>query len=114
MEKPKVRRRRTLKENYDILHEAYSRLAVAIVEQACKDANGYYNVDANDRYRKRINRKIQMEEVKRFFFDERGIFPICMPNTDGPTFYKHMMSNWEKYGYYCPPEFVEVKGDINI
>lgn len=79
---------------------AYQRLAIAIVEQACRDAMGYYTLSNTDKYKKELRKQYQMAEVKRFFYDENGIFPLCMPNTDGPAFYNKVISNWETYGYY--------------
>ena len=94
---------------------AYMRLAVAIVEQACKDARGYYNAagDTANSARER-NIKWQIEEVKSFFLDERGIFPLCMPNTDGKRFYEQLMYNYEKYGYYIPSNIAEKKGGLYL
>lgn len=86
------------------LNEAYARLAIAIVEQACKDANGYYSSGYGDKWDKDTRRQYQIAEVKRFFYDEYGLFPLCMPHTDGPTFYKQMMHNWQVYGYYTPSD----------
>lgn len=88
------------------VNEAYARLAIAIVEQACKDANGYYSGGRGDLWEKEARRKFQMEEVKKFFYDEYGLFSLCMPHTDGPTFYKQMMHNWQVYGYYTPSDKV--------
>jgi hypothetical protein len=84
------------------INDAYARLAIAIVEQACKDANGYYSSGNSDKWNKMIRRKHQMEEVKKFFYEKYGLFAMCMPNTDGPAFYKQVMYNWEVYGYYTP------------
>ena len=94
---------------------AYMRLAVAIVEQACKDAKGYYNAaaDTTNTARER-NIKWQVEEVKNFFLDERGIFPLCMPNTDGKKFYEQLMHNYEEYDYYIPPNIAEKRGGLYL
>ena len=90
--------------------QAYARLAVAIVEQAAKDANGYsgwvYGSKKNAIERMQLvefNRDWQKEEVKQFFNDINSIFSLCMPNTDGPTLYKMIMRNYEVYGSYIPP-----------
>ena len=99
-------------------NEAYFRLAVAIVEQAAKDANGYsgwaYGARKSTRdnllYSKEFNRNWQREEVKRFFYDIDGIFPMCMPNTDGPALYKMIMHNYEVYGNYVPPQINSIYG----
>lgn len=94
---------------------AYMRLAVAIVEQACKDARGYYN-STSDKVKELMERRreAQIAEVKNFFLDESGIFPLCMPNTDGARFYKQLMENYEKYDYYIPPNIAEKRGGIII
>ena len=95
---------------------AYMRLAVAIVEQACKDANGYYSSSGDhvNRYLMEARRDYQMKEVKNFFYDDNSIFGLCMPHTDGPTFYKQIMSNYKNYGYYMPPQFKEKGGDLYL
>lgn len=67
-------------------NEAYLRLAAAIVEQAAKDANGF-----------------RRNEVRKFFCEESSIFAMCMPNTDGKTFYEGVMHNYEVFGSYKRP-----------
>ena len=94
------------------LNEAYARLGVAIVEQACKDAMGYYNNGYGDTWEKEMKREFQIAEVKRFFCSGKSIFDLCMPNTDGPSFYKKIMENWRKYNYYIPPDISEKGGKI--
>ena len=66
--------------------EAYLRLAAAIVEQAAKDAVSF-----------------RKNEVRKFFCDENSIFALCMPNTDGETFYNGVMHNYSLYGSYKRP-----------
>lgn len=120
-EKPRAKRRRRKNQKYDIsyqpvsLNEAYAKLAVAIVEQACKDAVGYYNgSSAQDKWNREHHGYYQREEVRKFFCDENSLFTLCMPNTDGKTFYKRLIYNYETYGYYCPPDSVNKRGDINL
>ena len=112
------RRGKSQREKYDIstnpsdLYEAYQRLATAIVEQACKDANGYYNGNtAGDNWNRARMGDYQREEVKKFFEDEHGLFVLCMPHTDGKAFYKRLMQNYEECGYYCSPDIALKKGD---
>ena len=87
---------------------AYARLAVAIVEQAAKDANGwgYFNRTKEDWLTEKnheFNKNWQINSVRHFFCDDDSIFALCMPNTDGPTMYKMIMHNYEVYGNYMPP-----------
>lgn len=87
---------------------AYARLAVAIVEQAAKDACGWgcFNRNKKDQLAEKnyeFNKAWQINSVKRFFCDDDSIFALCMPNTDGPTLYKMIMHNYEVYGNYMPP-----------
>lgn len=87
---------------------AYARLAVAIVEQAAKDANGWGHFNrkkedflSEDNYES--NRIWQINSVKHFFCDDDSIFALCMPNTDGSAMYNRIMHNYETYGNYMPP-----------
>lgn len=107
---PRPKGSKEIQHRYVTLNEAYAKLGVAIVEQACKDAKGYYNAGGSD-----ISREVwQDNEVKRFFCSEDSLFTLCMPNTDGLAFYKQVLANYEKYGYYCPPEAISKKGDIDL
>lgn len=91
----------------------YALLAAAIVEQACKDAMGYFSYGKKEREKSKDQRGdevvvkhrriAQMEEVKRFFTDKNSIFSLCMPNTDGKALLDQVYENFKKYGDYMPP-----------
>ena len=74
--------------------ENYARLAIAIVEQACKDATMF------------------PRDVKKFFCSEDSIFQFCMPHTDGPALLKQVYKNFKEYGNYCPPLEKKDKDEI--
>lgn len=92
------------------IEEGYKRLAVAIVEQAAKDAKGYgYNADRTmdpgaGNKKLECNKTWQMQSVEWFFCSDDSLFSLCMPNTDGPTLYKMILHNYEVYGNYISPQ----------
>ena len=80
-------------EKYD--ERGYMNLAVAIVEQAARDANGWA-----PGIKEAHSKNHQVEEVKRFFCDEKSIFGLCMPKSDGHRLYKQIMENYRRLGKY--------------
>lgn len=91
------------KRDSDNILEAYAKLGIAVVEQAAKDALGYGYTNGNRIPNSEWAKQKQMKEVKSFFYDPEGLFVLCMPKTDGPTFYEKILSNYEKYGDYLQP-----------
>lgn len=91
--------------------EGYMRLAAAVIEQAAKDAMGYpkdYSVrrtaDKETTELRKMNRKDQMEEVKRFFCDPNSTFKIfASSRVDGKAMYDQIMYNWKTYNNWHPP-----------
>lgn len=93
----------SLKRDSDSQLEAYAKLGIAVVEQAAKDALGYSYTNGNRKPSTEWGKARQINEVKQFFYDPEGLFVLCMPSTDGPTFYEKILSNYEKYGNYVAP-----------
>lgn len=77
--------------------KGYKLLAVAIVEQAARDAMGWTSNNKECHSKKR-----QMDEVKDFFCNDKSIFGLCMPRTDGKALYKKIIENYNKYGKFQP------------
>lgn len=89
----------------------YLNLAAAIIEQAAKDAMGYpkdhsvrKTVDKETTELRKMNRRDQMNEVKRFFCDPNSTFRIfASERIDGEAMYDQIMYNWKTYNNWHAP-----------